>query len=267
MQLEKIKSGWKPVTIALGVVAGGTVSLYSDIDQFSHVYTVINNHITSKYLLEVNNPEESRMNDKILFDNLYNSWRKKTRFISSIDGIIEQQDFQAIVSMGSRAVPFIGETIEVEPSTLVWALNLIYGNDKFFKITSPNDSNYNCIAWAYQIKGRWMWPPAGSQARVLDAVTFWPDENASEEVESFVDAFRLKGYEKCDTPDFEHGYRKIALYVTPGTTRCTHAARQLSTGLWTSKLGESFDIQHGTPFTIEGDVYGEVYCYMKRVFE
>ena len=139
--------------------------------------------------------------------------------------------------------------------------------DTAFKITSPEDPNYNCIAWAYQIKERWMWPPKGQPAWVLDAVTFWPDDNASTDVECFVEAFRLKGYEKCDSPDFETGFRKIALYIKPGTTECTHAARQLSNGAWTSKLGQSFDIQHGTPQSIEGRWYGNVYCYMKKSFE
>ena len=104
-------------------------------------------------------------------------------------------------------------------------------SDEHFLITSPIDYSYNCIAWAYQIKGRWMWPPSGMPA-YLDAVTFWPDENASEEVED---------------DSFEEGYRKIALYITPGTTNCTHAARQLSNGFWTSKLGRSYDIQHSSP--------------------
>lgn len=139
-------------------------------------------------------------------------------------------------------------------------------DDDDFLITSPDDPRYNCIAWAYQIKERWMWPPAGQPAPALDAVTYWPDENASTEVEQFVTAFRRKGYEKCDSPDFEDGYRKIALYVTPGTTKCTHAARQLSSGFWTSKLGQWYDIQHSTPQTIEGIWYGKVYCYMKRAF-
>ena len=30
--------------------------------------------------------------------------------------------------------------------------------DKDFKITSKATPNYNCIAWAYQIDGRWMEP-------------------------------------------------------------------------------------------------------------
>jgi hypothetical protein len=57
------------------------------------------------------------------------------------------------------------------------------------------------------------------------------------------------------------------LYVTPNTTECTHAARQLSNGCWTSKLGKLNDIQHGTPESIEGTEYGIVYCFMKRKFE
>ena len=138
--------------------------------------------------------------------------------------------------------------------------------DNVFKITSPIDPNYNCIAWAYQIKGRWMWPPKGLPTGVLDAVTYWPNDNSSPDVERFVDAFRQKGYEKCDTSDFETGFRKIALYIKPGTTECTHAARQLSDGTWTSKLGCSYDIQHGTPQAIEGQCYGCVYCYMKKSF-
>ena len=137
-------------------------------------------------------------------------------------------------------------------------------DDKHFEITSPVDPSYNCIAWAYQIKGRWMWPPAG--VPVLDSVTFWPDGNASTDVDQFIEAFKNKGYEECEDPYFEDGYRKIALYITPGTHSCTHAARQLSNGFWTSKLGESYDIQHSTPQGIEGRWYGVVYCYMKREF-
>ena len=75
-----------------------------------------------------------------------------------------------------------------------------------------------------------------------------------------------KGYELCDNAEYEEGFQKIALYVKEGTTECTHAARQLTTGLWTSKLGQIEDIQHGTPYTIEGKCYGKVYCIMKRPF-
>ena len=159
----------------------------------------------------------------------------------------------------------MGKSVEIKKSIVGAFPGLKY--DKHFEITSPEDSNYNCIAWAYQIKDRWMWPPAGIPARVLDAVTYWPDEDTQDaDVREFIRAFQLKGYEVCDDAEMEDGFRKIALYVTPGTTECTHAARQLSTGYWTSKLGESYDIQHGTPYTIQGGLYGEVYCIMRKSF-
>lgn len=141
------------------------------------------------------------------------------------------------------------------------------GKDMNFKLTSPNDPNYNCIAWAYHYKDRWMWPDDGSTSD-LDGVCYWPDGilNTSD-VEAFKEAFQLKGYEVCDSDDFESEYQKIALYVVPETTECTHASRQLRNGFWTSKLGPSFDIQHGTPYTIEGEIYGEVYCIMRRKFQ
>lgn len=137
--------------------------------------------------------------------------------------------------------------------------------DSHFEVTSPEDSNYNCIAWAYQIKNRWMWPPAGVPTGVLDAVTYWPDDETQEaDVREFIKAFEQKGYKVCDNADLENGYRKVALYIKPGTTECTHAARQLSTGYWTSKLGQSYDIQHENPHTIEGRIYGSLYCIMRK---
>ncbi|WP_319504708.1 hypothetical protein [Bacteroides graminisolvens] len=139
-------------------------------------------------------------------------------------------------------------------------------DDENFKLTSPVDSNYNCIAWAYNYKDRWMWPHDKSTSD-LDGVCYWPDGILKEpDVQAFKEAFQLKGYEVCDNPDFEPKYQKIALYVVPGTTECTHASRQLRNGFWTSKLGQAFDIQHGTPYTIEGTGYGEVHCIMRRLF-
>lgn len=140
-------------------------------------------------------------------------------------------------------------------------------SDKFFDVTSPQDPNYNCIAWAYNYKDRWMWP-GGEECGVLDGFHYWPDGVADDvNVDNFIDAFRLKGYEICGDASYEHGFIKIALYVKPGTKECTHAARQKTNTYWTSKLGSQYDIQHGTPYTIEGAVYGDVYCIMKREFK
>lgn len=140
-------------------------------------------------------------------------------------------------------------------------------SDKYFKVTSKDTSVYNCIAWAYNINNRWMWPNTGEYV-FLDGVHYWPSSEIMDcNVQNFIEAFELKGYELCENGSFETGFRKIALYVTPNTTICTHAARQKTNGTWTSKLGHWNDIQHGTPETIEGQQYGKVYCFMKRKFE
>lgn len=137
-------------------------------------------------------------------------------------------------------------------------------DDVDFKVTSPQTPDYNCIAWAYHHNDRWMWP-GGQEFKICDGFLYWPDGvEDSTDVSAFIKAFEKTGYSLCEDCCFEKDYRKIALYVKKGTTECTHAARQLSNGKWTSKLGRLNDIQHGTPYTIEGDIYGEVYCIMKR---
>lgn len=138
------------MTLAVGLMAGGVANLYADIDPYSNVDTILSNHITSKYIAEVNDPTESMMSDKLLFDNLLSSWIKNTRFLSSVKGIVDQRDFQAIVAMGPKAVPFIGRSIEAQPSTLVWALNLIFKN----KISDqPNLSISDaCKLWVKELK-------------------------------------------------------------------------------------------------------------------
>lgn len=136
--------------------------------------------------------------------------------------------------------------------------------DADFKVTSPQTTNYNCIAWAYYHNDRWMWP-GGQEFKICDGFHYWPnDVEDSTDVTAFIKAFEKTGYSICDDCSFEVGYRKIALYVKKGTSECTHAARQLSNGKWTSKIGRLNDIQHGNPYTIEGSAYGEVYCIMKR---
>lgn len=160
--------------------------------------------------------------------------------------------------MGSRAEEIKKIVISAFPKL---------SKDKKFQITSCATPIYNCIAWAYNINNRWMWPNTG-EYQFLDGVHYWPSNEILDcEVANFIEAFKLKGYELCENSDFEEGYRKIALYVTEGTTECTHAARQLSNGFWTSKLGPQNDIQHGTPESIENDDYGVVHCFMRREFK
>lgn len=137
-------------------------------------------------------------------------------------------------------------------------------DDPYFKITSKKTSRYNCIAWAYFIDDRWMWPKTNI-SQVLDGIHYWPTQDiTTTDVSTFISAFKLKGFETCDSPTHEQGYQKIALYTKPGTTECTHAAREHKDGTWTSKIGHLEDICHGSPLSLSGDIYGLPTHFMKR---
>ena len=43
-----------------------------------------------------------------------------------------------------------------------------------------------------------------------------------------------------------------------------HAALQLGSGIWTSKLGTGEDIEHDAPENLAGPCYGHVTAFMKR---
>lgn len=135
--------------------------------------------------------------------------------------------------------------------------------DSQFKITSPITRNYNCLAWANGWKDKWMWPNVDNH--ILEDDEYWPEGIPNDrKPETYILAFEALGYSVCESYALETGYEKIAIYKNCIENLATHAARQLPTGLWTSKLGYWQDIQHGTPQSLESDFYGKVFCYMKR---
>lgn len=125
-----------------------------------------------------------------------------------------------------------------------------------YTITSPSTPEYNCIAWAAGDIGAWWWPDANNQY-------YWPDEVPREEsLGAFKDLFEKRGYQECETGDYEEGYQKIAIYIG-ANNKPTHVSRQLSSGIWTSKLGQIEDIEH--PFQgLDSPTYGSVAVIMKR---
>lgn len=132
--------------------------------------------------------------------------------------------------------------------------------DSNFQVTSPEDADYNCIAWAFGRKDCWLWPD-----EEIDGVSVWPPHtNGNSDIHTFIEAFRSQGYEPCESDDYEKGKEKVALYAYPDSEECTHAARQTANGLWTSKLGPSYDICHSSPYTIQGRLYGVVACILYR---
>jgi hypothetical protein len=82
-------------------------------------------------------------------------------------------------------------------------------------------------------------------------------------LDAFIAAYTILGYEPCGDGLLEFGYEKVAIYLD-GRGKPTHAARQLPSGTWTSKLGEGEDIEHTVPEAVMGDVYGTVGQFLRR---
>ena len=74
--------------------------------------------------------------------------------------------------------------------------------------------------------------------------------------------FAGEGFSLCDSDAAEPGYEKIALYAFVG--RFTHAARQLSDGQWTSKMGNREVITHPSLTNLTGGFFGNIHCIMRR---
>lgn len=124
------------------------------------------------------------------------------------------------------------------------------------ELTSPPDEGYNCIAWAAEDTDRWWWPDPMDQQ-------YWPTEAPRVvSVEAFVVAFGLLGYTETTDATAEADKQKVAIFVDQ-YGKPTHAARQLSNGQWTSKLGPQVDIAHELT-ALEGGSYGTVAVLLAR---
>jgi hypothetical protein len=126
-----------------------------------------------------------------------------------------------------------------------------------YQVTSPVTDVYNCIAWAAGVTNKWWWP-FGDPAK-----TDWPaNAPRNETIDAFRQAFATLGHDECPSADLELGMEKIALFADAAGIP-THAARQLPTGRWTSKLGVLVDIEHELT-DLEGTEYGSVALVMRR---
>ncbi len=106
-----------------------------------------------------------------------------------------------------------------------------------YRETSPQDPRYNCIAWAAGDAYTWWEPDQFGQ------YTWPPGTRREYTLAAYAAAYAQLGYDSCDSPVREPGVEKVAIFVdTKGIP--THAARQLPSGRWTSKLGRNVDVEH-----------------------
>ena len=128
-------------------------------------------------------------------------------------------------------------------------------------LTSPVDFTYNCIAWAAGDSSRWWWPVP------LRGINYWPPGIPREEtVAAFVAAFGTRGYSPCAGGSVDPLAEKVAIFAKSmgGLIVPTHAALQLPTGLWTSKMGPLEDIYHFQVQSVAGPRYGQVVQFLSR---
>ena len=132
--------------------------------------------------------------------------------------------------------------------------------DQNCDVKSPVTNRYNCIAWAAGEDFRNWWPdPFG--------IDFWPSGvSRAVTTDAFLRAYSSLGYSLCFDGTLEGGIEKIALFGKgpAGSEVPTHAALQLPSGRWTSKLGPFEDIEHTTANAVDGPVYGHLICYLSR---
>lgn len=99
---------------------------------------------------------------------------------------------------------------------------------------------------------------------MIGAGVYWPPGIPALPSLSGVEAaYREVGYEPCASGCLEPGYEKVAVFADT-TDEPRHAARQLPSGAWTSKLGDNVDIEHEELDAVGGIFYGEPRMYFRR---
>lgn len=136
---------------------------------------------------------------------------------------------------------------------MAWPIDFPHLQSSHHLVTSPENQFYNCIAWAAGDSKRFWWP---------GVFGYWPPGiPRAETLPAFMEAFGTLGYQICVDDSLEVGWQKVAIYGIVGSPK--HAALQLPTGYWTSKLGKSNDIEH-TLEGLVGPTYGTVMAVLRR---
>ncbi len=128
---------------------------------------------------------------------------------------------------------------------------------RFRKIRDA-DPAYNCVAWIANDTSRRWWPVGG------EAGIYWPPGVPPHEtVEAFTMLLSTLGFRADADESVESGVEKVALFANCHDVP-TLVARQLPTGLWTSKIGRLEVIEHELR-ALEGEEYGSVVSILRTL--
>jgi hypothetical protein len=125
---------------------------------------------------------------------------------------------------------------------------------------SVETGSYNCLAFAAGDTMRWWEPyviPPGTPG------IYWPEGvHPDNTVEDWAAALGTEGFRDCSDGHLDPDLVKVAIFASG--REATHAARQLESGVWVSKLGDQEDIEHERPDDVGGGAYGEVVRFLAR---
>jgi hypothetical protein len=135
------------------------------------------------------------------------------------------------------------------------AMRKTFPNGRSLVFTSPRTQTHTCIAYAMGDEARVWWPIGFGDP-------YWPPGvHRALTRTSFHDAFWTMGYRPCADGALVEGIEKVCLYEK--NQKPTHAARQLPSGRWRSKIGSDEDIEH-TLEDLIGRVYGRPVAFFAR---
>lgn len=129
------------------------------------------------------------------------------------------------------------------------------------RLTSAETPDYNCLAFAAGKTDEW-WEPYVVPPE--QPGIYWPPGvHPDNRPEDWAAALATVGFEPCDDGAPEAGFEKVVIYVN-ASGAAAHAARQLTDGRWTSKLGALEDIEHDALEALEGSFYGAPRLWLRR---
>ena len=83
---------------------------------------------------------------QVEFDRLSAEWKRETAHLSSVDAIAQHRAYQAIIRMGTAAIPHILRDLEATHAQWFWALRYIAGESPVSQ-ESRGDLNAMTTAW------------------------------------------------------------------------------------------------------------------------